>query len=177
MKKIIKIILIILLFSLSSCELYKSWENHEIDKTMKERVSGHEIFWYDFGDFSDHESMDKTIYYIVQCVIRENVEAVETGEERIPGPKETWERGYGNCNGFSLLLANILFVEIGIKVSIVFSVLPEEEDTSSRTIVEGGYFNHTAIYYKGQVYEPQNGFPVDDYSICYIYDFNEIFIQ
>lgn len=177
MKKIISISVIILAaLTFFGCNNLSLTDDEQREILLQRMIGGHEIYYADFGDFSGDEPIEEKIFNIV-TIVRENVEYAKTpGEEyTLPNPKEMWERGYADCDGFGLILMNIMYVELGERPMYVATNLPDPDETIYRAIINGGDVSHGAIYLDGKVYEPQTGYEVDNYVINYLYPFEFAF--
>ena len=78
------------------------------------------------------------------------------------------ESKVGDCEDFSKLFINIMYLEYGLKCNMVIV-------NSSRSVVEGGFVNHAIVELPdGTLVDPQLG-NIVNYSIGYRFTFNELF--
>ena len=59
------------------------------------------------------------------------------------GPEETFNRGYGDCEEFALLFANICYFSTGIKCDIIATTMHQRGYNAK--VVDGGIPNHIAV--------------------------------
>lgn len=144
--------------------------DQRMDLGILQMIQGHEVYYADFGDFSDEKPIDEKIKDIVSVMNKNMVyQSIPNEQYILPNPQVIWERGYGDCDQFAIVLMNILYVELGMKPQFVATNI-----LRTRSVVEGGEASHAAIYLNGKVYEPQTG-QVVDYTVNYTYSFEEVF--
>jgi hypothetical protein len=115
-----------------------------------------------YGDFSQIKKVDDIPWWIRQHIQYHE----DVGEDIVP-LAETVERGYGDCEERALMYLNILYIKFGIKGEFCMV-------DSSRSVGEGGYFDHAIVRVNGVLIEPKYGTVV--YApIAYYYSFDEIF--
>ena len=155
-----KIIIVLLVVFLASCSVsYYSPDQFEHDFDLKNL--GYNKLYYspDFDELTDYYKIAWYIYYNIKYVH----DSTNTDPETILRTREA------NCNGFSVLFANIAYYSMGIQMNIA------SVDTAyeSRLIVDGGNTNHSICYYGGTLVDPQQYWePLVFYSeIGYLYEF------
>lgn len=176
MKKIILLLTVVLSFGFMSCDPI-------IDTVTEARYSGIQLTDLQLG--TELDSLEE-----IGEFLQRNITWKSGKYSAVQDPAETWHRGTGNCEDFSMLFANIAYFELGIKVEIVcvthddmeyvmsgstIEVVKLEGITDiSRAVESGGMPDHTIIRYNGIVYEPQNGntYNVD---VQYSYSFDTVF--
>ena len=140
-------------------------------------LGGHYLYDTDF-EYIDNpgDSLDEKIKKIVTNIVLPNINYVEIDKLILAGPKEIWERGWADCDGYAITLQNILYFELGIEAGMALyyhtsSVL----DSASKVIVNGGRVNHAVICIGNNYYEAQTGDRIYPASIGYLYSFRFVF--
>lgn len=152
MKRILALVLVI--FTLSSCII----SDIQNDMAQAERYSGYELYRADFSRIQDEIDI---YYYIKKRVTFRHTDGAA-------GPAETIERGYGDCEEFTILFLNILYVRFGIKGEMILVNI-------DRSIENGGKANHALVRLPdGRQIEPQTG-RWESHMVAYYYTFDEIF--
>lgn len=165
MNKLIPIL--ILLVTLISCTplLEINYQNPD------QKVAGHILTYH--PDWENLYSYKEISDWINQRVIYQT-EQYDTWAD----PQVTLDRGYGDCDDYGILFANIVYVSLGIKMSIIVVNIDDMKlatlEDEPRYIAQGGTFDHVMTYYYGVIIEPQNGHEYDG-PFSYIYRFDEIF--
>ncbi len=139
----------------SGCQI--AWELQDLHSI--EQLGSHPLYYSE--DFESLKSFGKISNYI-----NSRVEYVSNADS--VSPKETLERGYANCVGFSKLFSNIAYFSMGIEMDIVNVNIDDE----SRSVVDGGFPNHAICSINDVTIEPQTGRQKFYDKIMYTYDFN-----
>ncbi len=164
MKKILFVLFPILL--LTSCDIIL---NEAIDYFQEAAVTNKSL--YD-GDFPEMKTFEEVAAYVM-----ENIDYIQDDLlTPVAGPKESLERGYGDCDEFSLAFMNVAFFTLGIKFDFASTLVPEGS-TANRHIGEGGIINHALVMLDGVLYSAYNGRPCPDLPISYYYYFDEVYTK
>lgn len=162
------------------------------DQYMGSKAENHDLFYYDFGDFDTSAELADYI----ENKIAYKADIIDAWSQ----PQQIFERGYGDCDDFSILSLNIYKVELGIeghiisvdsnqqlpsKPSVYGSYLRFDDDGSislyrTKAVVSGGITDHATIVVEGYVLDVYTGMVIGEYEelkpyIGYIYEFNTIF--
>lgn len=118
-----------------------------------------------YGDFNEVKTRDDICRFI-----HERVEYRSDFIDSKSSPRETLKNGYGDCEDFSILYLNILYVVFREKGELVLV-----DSADERTIEKGGIITHAIVRLpSGKLLEPQTG-KIVDYPIGYSYVFDDIF--
>lgn len=168
MKKLVLVAFLITFFT--SCEIISfideaSSLSNDLDENLSLRAKDHEL--YDFNLDNIHTFEDIANY------ISNNIEYRSEEIEEWSDPLVTINRGYGDCDDFAILFANIAYYELNKKcgVAAVYA-----EFFQQRKIVKGGRINHLVVWYNGNMYSPYTGELITDYPPSYVFEFDEVFI-
>lgn len=155
-KTIIALVTIILL---SGCQqIMDEMQDDFIDDQL-----GDQVLYYN-PDFDGLDTYHKIAAYINARVSYD----YNDNSNHHNNPEETLKTGKGSCGDFSVLFMNIAYYGMHIKMDAVTGIHP------TRKVVDGGDINHMAVYYNGQVIEPQNGC-ISSMEVGYIYYFDDVF--
>ena len=117
-----------------------------------------------YGDFSEIKT-HKDIYTFIHNRVVYKADSFDNKSS----PQETLQNGFGDCEDFTLLYLNILYVVFREKGELVLV------DSSERKIEEGGCTDHVIVRLpSGFLVEPQTGILVD-YTVRYSYSFDDVF--
>jgi hypothetical protein len=154
MKAIVPIILAVLF---TSCE---PMFNSIIDEMNYNNIDGMELYNGDFSDIGEPKDIARWI--------AKNIGYKYDNGDYWQSPKETMNRGTGDCEDMAILYINILYVKFGIKSDLA---LIQE----SRQVVEGGKYNHAVVSLPdGRLISAQGGRECHE-KVRFIYTFDEIF--
>lgn len=163
MKKISGILVVILLLFMN-CDMRTADEVY--DDLLLERASGHDLYYNSVFDGYT------PTYEIIALIINSYVwYEPDVGADVWSNPKETFERGYGDCEDYAILFMSILYYRTGerAKLGIVHT-------DNARTIIDGGRVNHAVVILEGGViFDPVLSEEVAFSSIGYVYTFEEVF--
>lgn len=151
MRKIVIILSLVVLFN--SCNLYDVGS----DVMYGLKAGGKEL--YHHPDFASVENISQ---YIKDHVTYK-VDEVDTWSS----PKETMDRGYGDCDDIAILYLNILYIKTGKKGNLLLGYVRRE-------IVSGGDINHAFVEVDGFPIEPTTGRKVV-WKVGYRYSFDHVF--
>lgn len=154
MIKLIIIVLFILLFI--GCDMMQDTYNYSKFDTM-------ELHHDDYTDIDN--------YIEVSQWINDRVQPRPDKVDVWSAPATTISRGWGDCDDFSILFLNIVFIRFGIKGNLIAL----DYDNMYRTVVEGGSINHIIVEIEGRYYDPFTGLEYNVSKVGYIYIFNELF--
>lgn len=88
----------------------------------------------------------------------------------VQDPKETLDKGTGDCKAAAVLFLNLYYFSSGYRGEIVLV----KQNTMSRSIELGGAVDHCMVEINGVIYEPQTGEQFTG-EVRYRYKFKEIF--
>lgn len=153
MKKILIVLSISIL--LTSCQqIYNTYGDDVLSKKFQDIKLWH-------GNFSEIDNEMDIVNWI-----EDHVEYKETDE--VQSPKKTADRGKGDCDCFSILYMNILYVRFGQKSSLCIV-------NTDRKIVKGGAVNHAIVRLPdGALFDPLTD-DYCEYEIGYEYSFDHVF--
>jgi hypothetical protein len=157
------IIFLLAILSLSSC-------NQIIDTITILNYDNKELAYH--PDWENLDSFRKISYWINQ-----RVEYKSNKNSSGQDPQTTLDLGTGNCTDYALLFMNIAYYGMDIKMNLITVKIDDmqpDPELFNRSIIQGGFPDHTMIYYNQEIIEPQNGYPYIG-EILYIYSFDEIF--
>ena len=107
-----KYLLLISVFLIFGCSnYYLGLQNEYRDYRYGEMAADHNLY---YGDFSEIENLEDISAWIMGNVFYK-VDIIESWDN----PQEVLERGYGDCDDFSLLVMNIAYVRFGVKYDLV----------------------------------------------------------
>lgn len=115
-----------------------------------------------YGDFSGIKDMNQISFWMRRRVTWKYTRSIQS-------PKETLERGTGDCDGYALLYMNIAYVLFNVKCDLVLT------DLDDRKIKEGGTIDHAVVRLpSGKLIDAESGWEYNG-PICYIYSFDTVF--
>lgn len=155
-----KIIIILLALFISGCNIIDVCRDSYYDSKFLDHLENIELFYID----ADINSLED-----VGTFMRQHVVYQADGEDIWATPKETFKRGYGDCEDLTLLFINMTYIHLGLKFDLV------AVDSNDRQIIEGGYINHAEPYYDGESYSVWMARPIDQVEIKFLYCFDTIF--
>lgn len=144
--------LLLLLFIFSGCSMIT--DSNNLDKI------GWELYYV--ADYSEIDSVPEISIWIKEYVTTK----VDSGDYW-QSPEETLTLGTGDCEDIAILFINIAYIVFGEKWNLIC--------VDSRSIVEGGFMDHTMVEKDGVIIEPQTGIVID-IAIGYRYEFKELFL-
>ncbi|MFA5397173.1 MAG: hypothetical protein WC346_14280 [Methanogenium sp.] len=163
MKKNILVFIYILFILGCSQDIY-------FDYVYSNRASGHSLFYSE--EFSSLKNEGDVIEYLWKNYSYER----EYNSDIWKDPEAMVKDRAGDCDDYSLLFVNIMYVQLNIKTDIILV----DMNSSSRAIIEGGVINHVVVAVGDSIYDPTNGRYMGEiselpYKIGYRYSFDEIF--
>ena len=173
MKKII--IFLATLLILASCSLPTTDDDRNYGYGYM--IGGHHLYYGDFGYIDKpNGTQDEKVERIVVNIIRPRINYVEDKTPTLLEPEELWIRGYADCDGYAIILNNILYTELEIESGMIaYYYIAPTIDSAGRVIDQGGIVNHAAIYIGDRFYSAQTGRRIYPIKIGYKYPPEHIF--
>lgn len=158
--------------SLFGCDMARNdvltdllYEYNAIDHKL---YDGTDIFPGGFAamGFSDYESIAAYIHTNI------SYQAEEGNSDNWQDPRDTMDKGTGDCEDFAILFMNIAYFAFGEKCTLVLVDI----DDIVRTIEDGGDPNHAVVKVPGgAIIDPWSGIEETYSWICYSYEFDIVF--
>lgn len=193
MRLFIKTLIVLIVASVAmSCSIVDDGYNWGADKVYKTRLPGYALMtempqdWYEFkmyGFYFDElfqravlSNNKEGAYILLGQYIQTKVSyKADVGPDQWSSPQETLARRYGDCDDYSILFINLIYILTGEKFSLIL-VDNNLTQYSSRAVVDGGYINHAIVQApNGRYVEPQNGLFLDVPKVGFKYTFHEVF--
>jgi hypothetical protein len=193
MRLFIKTLIVLIVASVAmSCSIVDGVYNWGADIAYGTRLPGYNLMtempqdWYDArksglnfdGEFRKalHYNNMQWAYLVLGEYIQTKVSyKADIGPDTWSSPQDTLARGYGDCDDYSILFINLIYILTGEKFSLIL-VDSNLTQYSSRAVVDGGFINHAIVQApNGRYVEPQNGWFLDVPKVGFKYTFHEVF--
>jgi hypothetical protein len=122
-------------------------------------------------DFEEYNLSHVDNFYGIANLISERVRFKSDYGEEFSTPENTWDRGYGDCEDFCFLFANLAYLRFGIKMNLIIM----NTDEYFKTVENGGIGNHIVLEYDGKFYSGQYGCETTVVNVLYSFTFDEVF--
>jgi hypothetical protein len=134
----------------------------ELDAYYENVICGKEIY---YSEKFTKATSPMLIGFWIFCTLDYASDDVDEGAS----PRETMERGYGDCEDFCILFVNIYYINTGKKLDIGIVRY------NDRAIVNGTWGNHAVVLDEDIIIEGQTGAYADYSKTEFRYTFDEIF--
>ncbi len=163
MKYIRLMLLSLILITLTSCRLLQEIT----DSRLESGLCGQELY---YGDFPEFKSLRQISVYV-----RNHMNYVES--DSIAGPKEAFERAYGDCAEYTLIVSNIAYIQLGLELGAACVFVDLNDRVTPRLIGTGDSFNHAILIDKNMnLYSAYTGIDITEYyEVAYYYPHNKLF--